>query len=77
MTGKAGIFVKSISAPNPAGKARGKFSVNPPPVICAKACTPPNLIAAKHCFTYNAVGLSNASPRLMSANGALLSQNKP
>ena len=37
MIGKAGMRCKSIVAPRSAGKTRGKFSVSPPPVICAMA----------------------------------------
>ena len=36
---------KFILAPNPSGRALGKFSVNPPPVICARAFNLPVLRA--------------------------------
>ena len=37
---------RSTSAPMPSGRMRGRFSVSPPPVMCASPRTPPARIAA-------------------------------
>ena len=67
----------SISHPCPAGKIRGRFSLNPPPVIWANACTPPALIAAKAAVTYSRVGTSNAWPSAPPPNGHSASHSSP
>ena len=50
-TGRSQVFAYR-STPRPSGKIRGIFSVNPPPVIWAKALTAPVLMASKQLLTY-------------------------
>lgn len=76
-TGGKSHAPRSTVAPNPSGKNRGRFSVRPPPVICANPRTPPDRVAASAGYTYIRVGTKNASPNVPARHGVALSQSWP
>ena len=62
---------RSISAPRPSGRTRGRFSVSPPPVMCASAVHParPQRRAAP-AARRSASASSSAAPSVPAPNGA-------
>ena len=60
-TGGSSQLPRRSSAPRPGGSARGRFSTNPPPVMCAAAWSSPSRCSARTCGAWIRHGSSSSS----------------